>query len=922
MIVKYFMGWIWVALVLAGISAEAREISQSEEWLEKLQLIIQSPDSWRIKKGKLERLILDYESKMPEKDHVYAKMIHRLGDFYRQTEDFSQGIALTKKALALNQPGNPHADEAFLANSYFNLGLYYRLLNYFDISDAYLDSCLAISEKYPEKSFIGGLAYEQKAINQSILGEYQRAIEIADYGLSVLDPSLKGSQYEALLLLQKSQAELILNKLDHVEKNLLKSEQILSQPGSNPHYLGIGFVAQGQLAEEKKDYQSAKYYYTKAYNLSLSQDDYRATLLNLMYLGVLCEDTAEYEQALKYYEECFKYFEKVGDMDLEAMVYSYMGFIYQEQRQWDKALHHFQKGLSLIVLDNSDGLEKLPSVDQLKQISNQQLLERMLANLGRAHLRYFEANGGEEHLQKALTYFKSADQAIDRMRWSQNTQQSKLYWREKTKGNYEHALATCFLLQDKENAFFFMEKSRSVLLNDKLSELGAHKHLDAADIEKEQALMIEAFSLQQQRENTPLQDPNHEILTSQWFEAQTVYEKYIKTLEAKYPTYYSYKYDTTSLSIKEIKDKILDSDQTFVEFFIGENHIYAMSISPHDTQLIKIDKQDFDAQAMELLALVSDKSKLNQHYDLFSQLSHALYVQLFEPLAVNTRRVIVSIDEHLLPFELLLKNPQDPGSLLVKDFAFSYAYSAGFLAKHQKRNSKHTVLGIAPVHYKESMHQASLLGADLSLQNLLQFFPKHRMLTFEKATKSEFLKYLPDHSVVQLYSHAIADNTDSEPELYFFDETLRLSELKLLGGLTTQLIVLSACNTGIGKSIKGEGVFSLARGFAAAGIPSSITTLWQVDSKSTFQLTELFYQKLSQGMPSDLALQSAKLELMASNAPSSELPYLWAGNVLIGKTAVFIPEKTSGWMMAKLLLSIGILMVFLILAGRSKIAYK
>ena len=65
--------------------------------------------------------------------------------------------------------------------------------------------------------------------------------------------------------------------------------------------------------------------------------------------------------------------------------------------------------------------------------------------------------------------------------------------------------------------------------------------------------------------------------------------------------------------------------------------------------------------------------------------------------------------------------------------------------------------------------------------------------------------------------------------------------------------------------MKGEGVFSLARGFAAAGIPSTVTTLWEIDEKATYQLTELFYQYLKEGNTGDVAIQKAKLEFIARN---------------------------------------------------------
>ncbi len=95
----------------------------------------------------------------------------------------------------------------------------------------------------------------------------------------------------------------------------------------------------------------------------------------------------------------------------------------------------------------------------------------------------------------------------------------------------------------------------------------------------------------------------------------------------------------------------------------------------------------------------------------------------------------------------------------------------------------------------------------------------------------------------------IASDSSSrgEPVIYFADSALYLSELVGENKAATQLIVLSACETATGKEYKGEGVFSFNRGFAALGIPAAISSLWSVDNKSTYRITELFYKWLSQG---------------------------------------------------------------------------
>ena len=87
---------------------------------------------------------------------------------------------------------------------------------------------------------------------------------------------------------------------------------------------------------------------------------------------------------------------------------------------------------------------------------------------------------------------------------------------------------------------------------------------------------------------------------------------------------------------------------------------------------------------------------------------------------------------------------------------------------------------------------------------------------------------------------------------------------------------MSACETGKGKLLPGEGVFSFNRGFAALGISSSVSNLWSVDDQSTYQLTELFYKYLARDIPIDLALQKAKLDFLQTASRQNQLPYYWA----------------------------------------------
>jgi CHAT domain-containing protein len=273
---------------------------------------------------------------------------------------------------------------------------------------------------------------------------------------------------------------------------------------------------------------------------------------------------------------------------------------------------------------------------------------------------------------------------------------------------------------------------------------------------------------------------------------------------------------------------------------------------------------------------------LNNHYDSFASLSHNIYQVLFKPLDLPKGRVIICYDNFLIPFEALTidDNGKD---FLINNYTFSYVYSARFLLKNFKNpRGKGNFLGVAPVSYAGYLHVPQLHQSEKSLDQSASYFHTLKLITNSEANRSTFLKLLPGYAIVTILSHARADSTDKEPMLFMADSVIRLSELQLLRKPSTQLIVLSACETNVGKIATGEGIISLARGFASAGIPSISATLWKADEKAIYSITEAFLQNISKGMRKDDALQKAKLAFMQEGSNERLLPFYWANMILAG----------------------------------------
>jgi len=127
---------------------------------------------------------------------------------------------------------------------------------------------------------------------------------------------------------------------------------------------------------------------------------------------------------------------------------------------------------------------------------------------------------------------------------------------------------------------------------------------------------------------------------------------------------------------------------------------------------------------------------------------------------------------------------------------------------------------------------------------------------------------------------------DGDPAEDGFLHTYEVFNLKL----NADLVTLGACETGLGKLSRGEGLIGLTRAFMYAGAPSVVVSLWSVD-ESTAELMKLFYQNSKDGMTKAEALHQAKIKLLSSRdkfAAGKEFcfahPYLWASFVLNGKS--------------------------------------
>jgi len=866
--------------------AHAQCISDAE-LVEKVNTIHSNTDISNVKKVQLLKVLQTGFLKCGRsRNSAYAQLAHRLGDYYSKTDDQERAIFYTKEAVAVNSSGNAAADPSFLANSYFNLGIFYKRLNLLRESHYYFDRCIAAGSKFQTKYFIVFMAFEQNAYAYYQAGDYQKSVEVADEGLLFAQQAGDESA-RAPLLAQRAQSAVELGHIREGEANVKEAIALLEKVESNPSHLATSYSVYADLLGKKDDIKASLIYYRKAYELNRANGNLEQCARDLLDLGsVYADDLGQGAMAVRCYHDGVKLARKINDLYQLAALYSNIGVVYGQERKYSLALSYYQKALNVLPLNFTDSsLKANLSVNMLNLVSNDYFVTTIVANKGSALLERYKQSGHQEDLKLALAAFEVADHAVDVMRWKQYGEQSKLVWRQKTKEMYEQCIAVCFYLKDMEKAYYFFEKSRAVLLNDQLSGAAAEKHISEKDRNKEKLLRVKSYALSQKLTASIQNAGQYARLKAQWREAQDKWEGFIRNLEQRYPAYYEYKYDRSVYPYKAVLKKLEANKQSLVEYFTGDTVIYALVLSPSGQKLMRIKYPDYPKDVGSLLALSANQSLLNQNYDRYCFLAHKVYMKLFRPLDISPGRIVISPDNHFIPFDALLSDAGSKTSFLAKRYIFSYAHSMRVLMKKSSsgRNAN-TFLGVAPVNYKPGSGLSSLPASDKSLMNIAAGFKRSKLLTGAEASRSGFLNNLTKYQLLQIYAHANADSANMEPRLYLADSAVYLSEVQQLNFPNTDLVVLSACNTGIGRYAGGEGVFSMSRAFMTAGVPASLTNLWQVDDKVTYQLTESFYKYLQQGLPKDEALNKAKLGLLTDGDKLHSMPYFWAATILIGNT--------------------------------------
>jgi CHAT domain-containing protein len=231
-------------------------------------------------------------------------------------------------------------------------------------------------------------------------------------------------------------------------------------------------------------------------------------------------------------------------------------------------------------------------------------------------------------------------------------------------------------------------------------------------------------------------------------------------------------------------------------------------------------------------------------------------------------------------------------SYLINRFAISYEFSAGLFIQKNKSTSKsngQTIFLCAPVEFSKEKNLNSLPGTEKEVNAIAGLFTSPKVAKYadahEGAVKSADLS---SYSYLHFATHGIVDAQDPELSRIFLNEkgsedgNLYSGEIYNLN-MNAELVVLSACETGLGKISSGEGVIGLSRALTYAGARNLVVSFWPVADESTSDLMVDFYTQLKKNSSNHFSgsLRQAKLDMIKGGKFSS--PYYWAPFVLIGQ---------------------------------------
>lgn len=858
-----------------------------------------------------------YRKKIGEESIEVAHCHNGIGVIYKSLGRHQQALEQYKKGLKIFRKhfGEQHPQ---LTNSYTNIGNIYHFFGKYhqalELQKKVLKTNITyLGEQHPRTS----ISYNNIANTYFSLGKYHQALELYKKALKSTITSF-GEQH----------------------------------PDVATFYLSVGnaYFELGMYDKALAQYKESLKIQTMHFG-----EQHPKVASSYFSIGNIYKSLGKYQQALVQYEKSLKM--KItffGELHYHITdIYFNIALVHEKLNNYNLALKYYQK----VLQSNDASVSiNLTSQHKLKKYLDAKILLKSLSNKGRIlQLAPNDSILVDNRMELALNTYQMADTLIQQMRRDTWNEKDKLQLAVSSIYNYPRAMTTTLQLYQKQQerhyldkAFYFSEQNRASILLGSQTEKEALTFGNVPDslVALEKDLKIEkAFykkQLQQQKDSAKIAaDENNLFVVNRRLDSLTQF------MESVYSDYYQMKYSPKIRSLNEVQTQLTESE-LLLHYLWGKDTIYGFSISKHNVSIkkITIDSTFLNAPS-SLMEYFKSSNRLNTKAELVSyqKVAYNIYQNLVEPLlkdsSTKTKKLIIVPDGPLsqIPFEVLTTQAphtkhQSFQSLpyLLKDYTIRYSFSASLAFEfEQSKNSKKSLIsfgGFAPSYNdtnvsisktKDSLENTISLKTMRTLYGDMSTIPplfhnlrevktindiiKGDVIGGEMATINEFKRIAPNYRILHIAAHGWVN--DSLPEFSGIafainNKLLKNKDYNFLQmheiynmNLNAELVVLSACQTGVGTFQRGEGVMNLGRAFRYAGCPNVVVSQWNVNDANTAELMGYFYTFLSEGVDKDSALQRAKLEFLANNKFAT--PFQWGAFVLWGDDKPIKINNTYWW---------------------------
>lgn len=623
-------------------------------------------------------------------------------------------------------------------------------------------------------------------------------------------------------------------------------------------------------------------------------------------IGQVHEAKAEYDLALVKQKEALQmYINLFGEKHPEvANTYGLIGRVHQKKSEFDLAAEFYQRSIYANFPDAT--YESLYDLPELSNYFNADfLLPSLQAKAKALEALHFEKTLNTRDLTGAIETYKLCDELITLIRRQRLSESDKLKLGEIAHEVYEDGIRLSVLLsresfRKKEflnTAFEFCERSKSSVLLEAITETNAKKFsgIPGELLILEDSLKDEISYIQQKLAQPDNADD--ENLKNLLFLYQNEYRSFVSRLETEFPNYYELKYSHKLATVEEVQ-KSLNSQSVLLSYYIGEEDIYVFVVSKKNVKAHILPKDPrFEKNATGIRNAIKYDVK-----NAFISTSQSLYTQLIPDIPNGITELVILPDGILgtIPYEALINANTEVSEFknapfLIKDYHISYDYSATLFTQRETDDddTNAEILLVAPIEFAgNEVKMNTLPGSEEEIMEIRYLFmgaSSRPTIKSRKEASEEYVKLdeLQKYKYLHFATHGFVNESKPALSRIFLspgndeDGSLYAGEIYNLK-INADLVTLSACETGLGKITKGEGVVGLSRALQYAGARNIIVSLWQVADASTSQMMIEFYKYNlnNEHHGYNTALRNAKLSLL--NSDEYNKPYYWAPFILVG----------------------------------------